>query len=136
MAEQDAPPTERRDQLAALIRDRRRELGISLVTFQERAVDPETGMQVKYGWVHRLETGEAVIPPRLPQLRALARAAEVPLGVVQDAAGAQFFGIDTVWAESGEARAFIQSAERLTPEQRAQIVRLIESFLPADGVQG
>ncbi|WP_327703602.1 helix-turn-helix domain-containing protein [Streptomyces decoyicus] len=130
MTEQGAPPTAHRDHLAALIRRRRRELGLSLLQFQERAVDPETGVQVKYGWVNRLETGEQVIPPRLPQLRALAAAADVPLGVVQDAAGAEFFGIDSVWSESGEARAFIERAERLNADQREQILRLIDTIVP------
>lgn len=117
-------------EFADLIRARRAELGLSLAQFQERSVDPRTGTQVKSGWVHRLETGEPVIPPRTPQLRALAAATALPLGMLQDAASAQFFGIERVWAESGEASALVRRAGRLTQDQRDQLLRLIDAFAP------
>lgn len=117
-------------EFADLIRGRRAELGLSLAQFQERSVDPRTGTQVKSGWVYRLESGESVIPPRLPQLRALAAAASLPLSQLQDAASAQFFGIERVWAESGEASALVRRAGRLTQDQREQLLRLIDAFAP------
>ncbi|MFD9757990.1 XRE family transcriptional regulator [[Kitasatospora] papulosa] len=122
-------------EFADLIRARRAELGLSLAQFQERSVDPRTGIQVKSGWVHRLESGESVIPPRTPQLRALAAAASLPLGQLQDAASAQFFGIERVWAESGEASALVRRAGELTQDQREQLLRLIDAFAPP-GPQG
>ncbi|MFD6281254.1 helix-turn-helix domain-containing protein [Streptomyces sp. NPDC060209] len=117
-------------EFADLIRLRRAELGLSLAQFQERSVDPRTGVQVKSGWVHRLETGESVIPPRTPQLRALAAATALPLGQLQDAASAQFFGIERVWAEGGEASALVRRAGQLTQDQREQLLRLIDAFAP------
>lgn len=123
------PDTETTE-FADLIRARRAELGLSLDKFQERSVDPRSGVRVKSGWVHRLEKGEPVIPPRLPQLRALAAAAQLPLEQLQDAAGRQFFGIERVWAESGEASALVRRAGRLTPDQRDQLLRLLDAFAP------
>lgn len=117
-------------EFADLIRDRRAALGLSLAQFQERSVDPVTGVQVKSGWTHRLETGESVIPPRRAQLRALAAATDLPLGTLQDAAGAQFFGIERVWDESGEASALVRRTGRLTQDQREQLLRLIDAFAP------
>ncbi|WP_326659558.1 helix-turn-helix transcriptional regulator [Streptomyces sp. NBC_00385] len=117
-------------EFADLIRGRRAELGLSLAQFQERSIDPRTGTQVKSGWVYRLESGESVIPPRLPQLRALAAAVNLPLSQLQDAASAQFFGIERVWAESGEASALVRRAGRLTQDQREQLLRLIDAFAP------
>lgn len=117
-------------EFADLIRSRRAELGLSLAEFQERSVDPRTGVQVKSGWVYRLETGESVIPPRTAQLRALAAATALPLGQLQDAASAQFFGIERVWSESGEASALVRRAGELTQDQREQLLRLIDAFAP------
>ncbi|MFE9853586.1 XRE family transcriptional regulator [Streptomyces sp. NPDC005576] len=117
-------------EFADLIRGRRAELGLSLNEFQARSIDPVTGAQVKSGWTHRLETGERVIPPRLPQLRALGAATGLPLGKLQDAASAQFFGIERVWAESGEASALVRRASKLTADQREQLLRLIDAFAP------
>ncbi len=117
-------------EFADLIRDRRAELRLSLDKFASRCVDPVTGTRVKSSWVYRLESGESVIPPRLPQLRALAAAASLPLEHLQDAAARQFFGIERVWAESGEASALVRRAGRLTEDQREQLLRLIDAFAP------
>lgn len=132
MPAQETPPTEQRSHLSDLVRERRQALGLSLQAFAERAVDPETGTKLKYGWIHRLEKNdpnEQVIPPRLPQLKALAAAAQVPLEVIQDAAGQQFFGIDPVRSTSGTARALIKRADRLSPEEYQQVVNLMDLIL-------
>lgn len=128
MVEQDE--TRARTHLSDLVRDRRAELRLALRHIEERTTDPDTGeVLIKRGWLQRLEKNEpGVIPPRLPELEALARALELPLGRVQDAAGAQFMGIDSVWSESGEVRALARQLERYTPEQRQQLARLIEAF--------
>ncbi|MFJ4712681.1 helix-turn-helix domain-containing protein [Streptomyces sp. NPDC088785] len=134
MAAQDTPPpTEREDrtQFADLVRQRRAALGLSFKEFAKRAVDPESGEQVtSYSWVHRLESGEPVTPPQLPELRGLARAAEVPLETMQDAAGQQFHGVDPAWSESGEAKAYVRRLERMTPAQREQLMRFLDSVAP------
>ncbi|MFD0344041.1 helix-turn-helix domain-containing protein [Streptomyces sp. NPDC127117] len=139
MVDNDAPdaPEEQTTELADLIRARRAELGLSLAAFADRAIDPRTGEQaVKYGWVHRLESGEPVNAPKLGQLRAIAAAARVPFSVVQDAAGAQFFDIRTVWSASGEARALVQQAEQLTERQREQLRLFLATFEPDSGPSG
>ncbi|MDT0270295.1 helix-turn-helix transcriptional regulator [Streptomyces sp. DSM 44915] len=130
MAAQEDRPTGARAHLSDLVRDRRAALGISLAALEKRAVDPESGDGLKRSWLHRLETGEPVIPPQLPQLRALAAGLGAPLEQLQDAAAAQFFGIDAVYPASGDARALVERAERLTPDQRAQLLRLIDTFAP------
>ncbi|MFH8717292.1 XRE family transcriptional regulator [Streptomyces zaomyceticus] len=133
MATEDRPtvPTGRTD-LSDLVRDRRAELRLSLRGLEARTVDPATGEPLcKYSWINKLEKVLAIDAPSFPQLKALATALELPLGKVQDAAGAQFFGIETVWSASGEARALAARADRMTPEQREQLLRLIETFAPA-----
>ncbi|WP_093820502.1 helix-turn-helix domain-containing protein [Streptomyces sp. PpalLS-921] len=126
----DAEAASETTEFADLIRERRAALGLSLSAFEKLAVDPKTGTRVKSGWVYRLETGEPVIPPRLPQLKALREATGLPLYQLQDAAGAQFFGIERVWAESGEASALVRRTARLTEDQREQLLRLIDAFAP------
>jgi transcriptional regulator with XRE-family HTH domain len=132
MAAKDTPPTEERTQFRDLIRELRQQSGLSLVRFAERAVDPLTKTAVKSGWIHRLESGDPVTPPQLPELRALAEAAGCDLEILQDAAGAQFHGVDPVYSASGEARAFVRKTERLTPKQRAQLQAFLDTIVPAE----
>lgn len=128
MVEQDVTPNTR-THLSDLVRKRREELRLSLREMEARTVPGKSTIPViKKSWIHRLEKGLPVTPPQLPELKALARALELPLGRLQDAAGAQFLGIDTVWSSSGEARALIEHAERMTPAQREQLARLLATF--------
>lgn len=127
MAEQDADATTRTD-LSDLARDRRRALGLSYAGLGRLAIDPETDTTVPGSWFHRLETGLPVQVPNLPRLRAIAAALDVSLGSVQDAAAAQFFGIEAAWSASGEARALVEQAGQMTPAQREQLRRFIETF--------
>lgn len=131
MAAQDARVSdqdERRTQLADLIRARRLELGLGLERFAARAVDPESGTEVKSGWINRLEQGESVKAPKYEELVALAAACEYPVGRLQDAAGQQFFGVDPVWSTSGDAKAFVERVERYSPRQREQLRRLMDAL--------
>lgn len=134
MAAQDrAPAPPGRTQFRDLVRDRRAALGLSYEKLAARCIDPASGEQtVKSSWIHRVETGLPVTPPDLPQLCGLAVGLDVPLGRVQDAAGSQFFGIDPVWNASGEARALVERADRMTPEQRDQLMRLLDSLAPPE----
>jgi hypothetical protein len=127
MAAQDRPT---RTHLSDLVRDRRAELRISLAALERRTIDPDSDTRLKRSWLHRLETAESVIPPQLEELRALAAGLDLPLAVLQEAAASQFFGIDSVWSTSGEVRALVERAERLTPEQINQVRRLIETLAP------
>ena len=127
MAEHEAPPT--RTNLSDVVSARRKELRLSLRAVQDRTVDSETGQPlVRYGWLDRLEKNSTATPPTFEQLAALAMALEVPLGRLQDAAGAQFFGIDVVWSASREARALVERADKMTPAQREQLARLLDAI--------
>ncbi|MFE4679175.1 XRE family transcriptional regulator [Streptomyces sp. NPDC056723] len=132
MAAQDrAPAHPRRTQFRDLVRERRAALGLSYEKLAARCIDPETGTQpVKGSWLHRVETNLSIQAPDLPQLRGLAAGLDIPLGRVQDAAGSEFFGIDAVWSVSGDARALVERADRMTPEQRDQLMRLLDTFAP------
>jgi hypothetical protein len=129
MAEQDMPTQTDRTDLSDLLRLRRAELRLSFEQMERRAVDPQTGRRVPGSWIHRLEQG-LTPAPEMWRLRALTRALELPLGKIQDAAASQFFHVDAVWSVSGEARALVEDAERLTPEAREQIRRLIQTLAP------
>lgn len=123
---------ERRTQLADLVRSRRAALKESLDTFAAKAVDPVSGVRVTRGWIYRLETGEKVTPPVYEELCALAAAAQLPIERLQDAAGAQFHGVDPLRAGSGtgEAVAYVRKLDTLPPDQRERLLRLIDSLVP------
>ncbi|MDK1473691.1 hypothetical protein QNO07_09685 [Streptomyces sp. 549] len=129
MAEQTAPPN---TALSDLIASRRQEQRLSLRTVQDRTIHPDTGEPViKYGRLNKLEKNSpGITPPTLEELEALAGALALPLGRLQDAAGAQFLGIETVWSESGEMRTWVELGERLSPTQRDAIFRLMREQLP------
>ncbi|MCY0921877.1 MULTISPECIES: hypothetical protein [unclassified Streptomyces] len=128
MAAQDRSPTGR-TQLRDLVRERKAALGVGYERLAARCIDPETGEQtIKASWLHRLATDLPVQIPDYAMLRGLAVGLDVPLGRAQDAAGAEYFGIDVEWSASGEARALVQGVEALTPTQREQLHRLIESI--------
>lgn len=123
---------EQRTDLADLIRARRAELGKSLDKFAADAVDPISNERVTRGWIYRLETGEPVTPPVFEELRALARAAEYPVERLQDAAGAQFHGVDRLRSGSSEARAYVHKLDRLPADQRDRLLQLIDTLVPPD----
>lgn len=132
-AEGRVPQPHARTQLADLVRARKDRLRLSYDKLAEACIDPVIGKQsVKSSWLHRLATYQAVLPPDLSQLRGMAVGLKVSLGRVQDAAGAQFFGIDVVWSESSESRALVRRADRMTTEQREQLMRLLDTFAPPD----
>lgn len=134
MATEDRPRAGApRPALRELLKRRRAELGLSYVKLGQRCVDPETGDQVvKDSWLHRLETGEPVIAPDYRMLVGLAGGLEVALEVVQAAAGEQFFGISTVKGESGQARALLARADRMTPEQVDALARFLDVLAPQE----
>ncbi|MFF9582456.1 helix-turn-helix domain-containing protein [Streptomyces achromogenes] len=121
---------EQRSHLADLIRRRRAELNMGLKAFAERAVDLDTGTRVTRGWIYRLEQGEPVTPPVYEELVALAAACEYPVEVLQDAAGSQFHGVDPLVSGSSEAKAYVHKLDQLPPDQRQQLLRLIDTLAP------
>jgi transcriptional regulator with XRE-family HTH domain len=123
---------ERRSQFADLIRERRKQLGVGLDAFAQRAVDPKSGTRVTRGWIYRLETGEKVNSPGFEELRALAAAAELPVETLQDAAGAQFHGRDPLIAGSPVSVAYVRKLERMPPEQRDRLLAFIDTLVPPD----
>ncbi|MEU2077136.1 hypothetical protein [Streptomyces sp. NPDC013489] len=123
---------ERRQQFADLIRRRRSELNQGLTAFSAKAVDPISGVKVSRGWIHRLETGETITPPVVEELRALAAACEYPLETLQDAAGAQFHGVDALASGSSEARAYVHKLDRIPVDQRERLLRLIDTLVPPE----
>lgn len=121
---------ERRTQFADLVRRRRSELNQGLDAFARKAIDPVSGKRVTRGWIYRLETGEPVTPPEVEELRALAEACELPLEHLQDAAGAQFHGVDPLVSGSTEAKAYVHKLDQLPADQRDRLLRLIDTLVP------
>lgn len=121
---------ERRSHFADLIRNRRRQLGVSLDVFAQRAVDSVSGTRVTRGWIYRLETGEKVTPPEFEELRALAAAADLPVEALQDAAGSQFHGRDPLVTGSPVSVAYVRKLDRLEPEQRDRLLAFIDTLVP------
>lgn len=113
--------------LADLVRARRGQLNLSLAGLSAVAVDPEGGSSVSHGWIHRLERGQPVHPPQLPQLRALAAGLQLPLPRVQEAAAAQFFGLESGGAPA-EVLALAHRLAGLSPDQRDALLGLLDAF--------
>lgn len=121
-------PTERR-QLSDLISRRKTDLGLSYEDLAARCVDPETGEQtVRYSWMHRLVSTGQVKAPDVAQLRGLAAGLGVPLRSVQDAAAAQFFGMDAVYSDDAQVRTALYHFEEMSPEDRLKVIRLLEAW--------
>ncbi|MFF1417442.1 XRE family transcriptional regulator [Streptomyces sp. NPDC058280] len=120
-----------RTDLSDLVRDRRAELGLSLRRLADRCIDPEDPQADalwKFGVIDRLEKALPVIPPQLPELRALAAGLRLPLGLIKEAAGAQFFGIDTVWSEDRETRAMVHDYQAMSPEDQERVRALMRTW--------
>lgn len=129
MAARDPKATSERTQLRDIVVQRKEELGLGYARLAARCIDPESGEQtIKSSWLHRLATGEPVEAPNYEMLRGMSAGLEVPVGQLQDAAGAQFFGAVKVFSASAEAQAFLEDADRLTPAQREAIRALMKTL--------
>lgn len=128
-AEKSAPAPTGRHQLGDLVLERKEALRLSYEKLAARCVDPETGKQsVKSSWLHRIATRETVQAPDPAALQGMAVGLEVPLRTVHDAAGAQFFGMDSVYSPDEEVRAMVHGFEDLSPEDRRKILAIVETF--------
>ncbi|GAQ52126.1 helix-turn-helix domain-containing protein [Streptomyces acidiscabies] len=120
----DATP---RTDLKDLVVRRKQELGLSYEKLAARCV--VAGVQtVKYSWLHRLATGKEVLPPDFATLEGLATGLDVPLTLVQEAAGRQFFRIDTAWSDDQEVRALIHEMGDLDDDDRARLRVMMQSW--------
>lgn len=106
--------------LSALVRQRKDELGLTLRTMAERC-----------GWTRTtlatLINGGHIKPPNPVQLEGLASGLDLPLDRVREAAGKQFFGVDTLWTGDRTARAFVRNFEGLSPEDQDKVWELLEA---------
>jgi hypothetical protein len=106
------------------------ELGLSYRALADRCIDPEdpeAGSVWKRTTIDTLSKGQPVKAPNLPALRALAAGLQVPLGLVQEAAGSQFLGIDTVWSADGKVRALVEGFREMDAEDQERVMALMES---------
>lgn len=121
--------------LSDLVRPRMDELGLSYRTLAEQCdaycqqseVTPAPGQRWTRGTLENLAKGRRIIPPDTLKLQALAAALQLPLRTLQEAAGRQFFGVDTKWSADGKVRALIADFDELDEEDQARVLALIES---------
>ena len=126
-------PQERTD-LGDLVAMRIADLGLSYRRLADLCVDPDAGSEDDARpWarstLENLIKGRRITAPTLPMLRALAVGLEVDLGAVQEAAGAQFLGIDSVWSQDGRARALVKGFREMDPEDQAKVLALFQPRL-------
>ncbi|QXE36176.1 XRE family transcriptional regulator [Streptomyces sp. GMY02] len=120
-----------RTDLSDIVRNRRAELGLSLRKLAERCIDPEnpaSGPLWKFGVVDRLEKGLPILVPQTPELRALAAGLKLPPTLIKEAAGAQFLGLDTVWADDHETRAMVHDYQAMSPADRERVRDLMRAW--------
>lgn len=126
-----------RTDLSELVRERRLAVGLSLEDVAMRAVGPGSGERlVEADWLDRLERA-ALIPaeyPEYPQLDALVDALNLDPARVQEAAGAQFLDVQTVWSDDGEVRAIVQG--ELSAKDLAKVQDLMNLYRRAPKLDG
>jgi hypothetical protein len=128
-AEKISPAPAGRHQLGDLVLTRKEALRLSYEKLAARCVDPETGEQtVKGSWLHRIATRQPVQAPDVSQLRGMAAGLEVSLRRVQDAAGAQFFGMDAVYTDDEQVRTALYHFEGMSEEDRERVLALMEAW--------
>jgi hypothetical protein len=125
MAEQGASA-----RLSDLVANRRAELRLSLVKLADRCIDPDTGVQEwKSGRLYRLEKRLPVERLTPEQIRALAAGLGLPARDVQDAAGEQFFGVETVEDPRSERiRILAHRAGDISMEDLERLIAIAETF--------
>jgi transcriptional regulator with XRE-family HTH domain len=121
-----------RTDLSDLLRVRRATAGLSLEAVAAATAEPPSGKRlVDADWLDRLERA-ALSPdeyPEYPQLDALASVLDLDPGEVQEAAGAQFMDVHTVWSEDGQVRAVVTG--ELDAEDLAKVQNLMRLYRQA-----
>lgn len=127
----DEVATSRTD-LSDLLRDRKTELDMSLRELVDACVDPERpdeGPQIRRTTLDLLlKADEGVKAPTIPMMRALAAGFRLPFGLVQEAAGAQWLGIDTVWTQDRKVRTLVHGFQEMDPQDQDRVMALMESW--------
>jgi transcriptional regulator with XRE-family HTH domain len=113
------------DELRALLWERRGELRLSYQSLAAACIEAGVGASVSAAWLHRLETGEAVIAPSAETLAALAIGLRTDVVRLQEAAAAQFFGLRLPWDASGEAADLLGLVAALPEHQRRALIDLV-----------
>ena len=125
---------EQRTHFNDLLKARRAELGRSLREMESRSVDPQSGVQARYGWLSKVETFKSIDTPSEDLLRALSVGYELPIKVLQLAVAQQFLGYDpatdasVVWSDDLTTRLIVARAEEMTEEDRRQLAEIVETF--------
>ncbi|MDR3081969.1 MAG: XRE family transcriptional regulator [Streptomyces sp.] len=125
---------EQRTDFADLVRERRAELGISLRDLEARAIDPESGVQAKFGWLSKVENNKPVDTPKLELVKAVAAGLTLPLSVVKGAVMRQFLDYDPAqdagvsWSEDMTTRIIAARATEMSDEDRRQLAEIAETF--------
>lgn len=118
--------------LSDLVSARMDELGLSYRRLEELCRDPEDDDSAgeplwKRGTLENLSKRRRIHAPDFPMIRALAAGLEVPLERVQEAAGSQFLGIDSVWSSDGRVRALVEGFREMDEEDQAKVLALMEA---------
>ncbi|MFB7278111.1 XRE family transcriptional regulator [Streptomyces hydrogenans] len=115
--------------LSDIVRDRRAAIGLSLREAEERCVDPETGTTLSRTYIDNLEKVAANLQPPSPaRLRALAAGYDLPLSLLQAAAGRQFYGVTTTATGSGKTQAFVARFEELDDADQDRVLAMLEAY--------
>lgn len=122
-----------RTDLADLVRVRMEELGLSYRGLPALCIDPkapDAGPLWTRGTVENLAKRRVIKAPKPAELRALAAGLSLPLRLVQEAAAAQFFGIETVWSEEDDVRLLVRDYRALGPEDRERLREIARAWGP------
>lgn len=111
LAPSGPPPQSRprRPALSALVHEARLTAGLSVADVATRAASRSGTHRVTTEWLEHLEQNTLTPDefPQYPELDALVDALHLDPNRVQEAAGAQFMDVHTVWSEDGQSRALI-----------------------------
>ncbi|MEH0564689.1 helix-turn-helix domain-containing protein [Streptomyces scabiei] len=127
----DKTPSGRTD-LSDLLRVRRATAGLSLEAVAAATAEQGGGERlVEADWLDRLERATLTPDeyPEYPQLDALVSVLDLDPGEVQEAAGAQFMDVHTVWSEDGQVRAVVTG--ELDAEDMAKVQNLMRLYRQA-----
>ncbi|MEV0112323.1 helix-turn-helix transcriptional regulator [Streptomyces sp. NPDC050844] len=122
--------------LSDMVHARRLDAGMSLQDVAGAAVDPGSGDHViEADWLGRLERAELgqEETPEYPQLDALAVVLHLDPAEVQEAAGRQYMGVETLWSDDGEIQGIALGP--VSDEARQKLSRLMNTYrpVPRDG---
>jgi hypothetical protein len=123
--------SERRTDLSDLVRERLDLLKLSYRAGEALSVDPEgreAGLLWKRQTLENFAKRQRIKAPTPGQLRALAVMLQVPLRTVQDAAASQFFEMDTIWNDDGDARLVAHKYAEMSDEDKARLRAIVESW--------